>query len=372
MMLLHLAAGKAKATLVSLPRDSYVWIPPHVDKLTGEQVPARKDKLNTAYQGGPATLVQTIETATGVRIDHYVEINFAGFERMVNAVGGVEVCTTRALVDSYSGLDLPAGKHKLDGEVGLKYVRARHITADSDFGRIRRQQGFIGAIVRQATSSKVLLNPIKLNRLVNAVTKSVTVDEDLSQGDMLNLARQLRNFSPGHMTFATVPVADPDYRPGKVGSTVLWDAPAARAMFARINADQPINGTKASTSAPRVSVAPEDVSVQVLNGAGVPGAAVRAGDDLARVGFRVLDVGGAAATSGEATVIRYAPAQEAAAKTLKAAIPGSKLVRTPRLGDTVKVLVGSGWSGAREVRVVGATKPKPAIETATAAQVSCT
>nr|WP_269204651.1 LCP family protein [Motilibacter deserti] len=383
MMLLHVSEDQEKATLVSFPRDSYVTIPAHT--YNGKQVPAQKNKINTAYAaGGPGLTIATIAQATGIHIDHYIEIDFLGFEKMVNAVGGVEICTPRALKDDKSGLDIPSGTSELDGEMGLKYVRARYL--DSDFGRIERQQKFLGAIVRKATSAGTLTNPVKLTKLVNALLSSVTVDEGLGRSDMLGLARKLGGLSPSALTFATIPIADDNFNPpGPLAATVVWDEEQADALFTKIRDDLPLTSptpaASASAMAPAgVKVPPSQVRLQVLNGAGVTGLAGRAATDLRGVGFAVTGTGNADSSGATETVIRYDSRYTESIKTVQAALPGARAEAVDGLGATLQVVVGSGYTKAVKPVVAVAAAPKPAAsptpavaaKTSTAADASCT
>ena len=227
MLLVHVSSRHDTVTAVSLPRDSYVTIPAHVGT-DGSNVPERRNKLNAAYAvGGPSLAVATVERSTGVRIDHYVEVDFLGFEELVNAVGGVDVCTSEPLRDFKAGLRLPAGTTRVDGETGLAYVRARNLDARADLGRIERQQRFLGAMVSRVTSKDVLLDPRALVRFLDAALGSVRVDHDLTRTEMVALATQIRHVSSKDVRFHTVPVTDPSYRPGQIGAVALWDEQAA-------------------------------------------------------------------------------------------------------------------------------------------------
>ena len=359
MILVHVSKKRDKAVLVSLPRDSYVELPEHTGP-DGRTVPASMNKLNASYSlGGPQLTVATIEQATGVPIDHYIEINFAGFVSMVDALGGVEVCSPRAVSDEKSGLELPAGTTRVDGVQGLAYVRARYFDNRGDLGRIERQQKFLGAMVNQATSAGVLLNPVKLTRFLNAGLDSVQTDPGLERGDIVDLATKLRGLSADKVSFVTVPVADADYRPGVIGSTVLWDEEPAQALFRAIRDDRaveepekPASPSARAAATPTVEVAPAQVRVKVLNGAGVPGLGTRAAKELREADFAVSGSAANADTSGASqTVIRYDPRWSRSVKTLQAALPSATLEEVPGLGGTFRVVVGSAWSGVRKVEV---------------------
>jgi LCP family protein required for cell wall assembly len=369
MILVHISKNQSKATLISLPRDSYVDVPGHGFM-----------KMNAAYNlGGPRLTVQTVEQATKVRIDHYVEINFAGFTGMVDALGGVNICTPRAIHDPKSHLTLSAGSHDLDGITALKYVRSRDFDGRGDLGRMQRQQGFIGAMMREAISSGVLLNPIKLTKFVNATIDSVRTDPGLSHGDILTLAKSLRHLDPSHVTFATVPISNPDYRPGSgLGSTVQWDQTAAAQLFTAIRDDKPVGtapGTAGGVAKVVATVPPNQVRVRVLNGSGTQGLGSKAATDLGKAGFAVVGSARNSSTTGATqTVIRYDPRWSRSVKTLQAALPGARLQPVAGLGGTFQVVVGSSYSGVTPVTVSSTpttTATTAPLQTRTAADASC-
>jgi LCP family protein required for cell wall assembly len=220
IILLHRASKGGAATMVSLPRDSYVPIPGH-----------GRNKLNAAFAfGGAPLLVRTVETVTGIRIDHYTEIGFGGFVGVVDAIGGVQLCPPKAIKDKKSGLNVQAGCQEMDGPTSLAYVRARYFDPKGDLGRVQRQQQFLSAIFARSSSVGVLLNPFRLVGLGNAATKALTVDQDDGVVDLLRFGLAMRAVSGDKGTKTTVPVADPNFRT-PAGSAVRWDRPAARRLF---------------------------------------------------------------------------------------------------------------------------------------------
>ncbi|MBW8484659.1 LCP family protein [Actinomadura parmotrematis] len=390
MMLLHVSRDHDRVSVVNLPRDSYVTIPSHKSNgsegAKGSFVPSRPGKLTWAYQfGGPDLTVETIKQATNVSIDHYVEVNFYGFVNMVDALGGVQICTEQAIDDPKSGLRLPAGKSKVDGLKALAYARARYTLGDgTDLGRIDRQQAFMAALMKQALSSNTFGDPVKSTRFMNAVLKALRVDKDLA-GNLPKLADQMKHLSTDSVTFAKVPLSNPGYNvvmwnASAPQSTVQWDRGAAADLFSRFRHDEPLSGEKeasatpsASASADAPTVAPAEIQVRVLNAVGTRGLAGRAGDDLAGVGFRVTVVPGVARRGLATTLIQYGPGRADSAKTLAAAIPGARLKKVAALGDHVQVLVGKDWDGATKVKVAGAPSAaaSPAVQTGTATQKLC-
>ncbi len=250
MLLVHISKKRDKAATISVPRDSYAKIPEH-ENSQGKLIPATYSKINSAFNwGGAPLLIQTFEEMSGLRIDHYVEINFVGFVRMVDALGGVEICTKKDIDDPKSHLVLPAGRHVLDGVDSLKYVRTRQFDGLGDLGRMKRQQEFAGAMLRKATSAGVLLNPVKMVDFISSALDSVVTDEGLNQGDLLTLGKQLRNLSASNVRTLTIPLKYYNYSKNGVSAAVLWDPVLAPELFERIkNDDALIDKVKADPSA---------------------------------------------------------------------------------------------------------------------------
>ncbi len=220
IILLHVPGGGARPTMVSMPRDS--WVP----------IPGRgRNKLNAAYAfGGAPLLVQTVETVTGIQLDHYTEIGFGGFVGMVDAVGGVELCPKRDIKDRRSGLNVQKGCQEMDGPTSLAYVRARYSDPKGDLGRVERQQEFLGAVFEKAAGPSTFLNPFRVVGLGNAGTSALTVDERDGPFDLVRFAFAMRAVAGGEARKVTVPVADPNYQTS-AGSTVRWDREEALALF---------------------------------------------------------------------------------------------------------------------------------------------
>jgi len=238
MLLIHISKKRDKAAIISIPRDSYALIPEH-NNSQGKLIPAAYSKINSAYNwGGAPLLIKTLENMSDLRIDHYVELNFVGFVRMVDALGGVEICTKKDIDDPKSHLTLPAGTHVLDGVDSLKFVRTRVFDGLGDLGRMKRQQEFAGAMLRKATSAGVLLNPVKMVDFINSALDSVVTDEGLSQGDLLTLGKQLRNLSASNVRTLTIPLQYYNYNKNGVSAAVLWDPVLAPELFERIKNDE--------------------------------------------------------------------------------------------------------------------------------------
>lgn len=348
MMLLHIAGDRKSATVVSLPRDSYVTIPAYTDD-AGQKHPAHKDKLNAAFSlGGAPLLIKTVTQETGVPIDHYIEVGFGGVVNMVDALGGVDVCVPNAVDDRRSGLRLPAGRTHVDGLMGLAYVRARYIDPTADIGRMERQQRFLGSMFQEATRARVLLNPVKLNAFLDAALSSVRMDEGMSRDALLELAGEMQSLSPKDIRFLTVPLANVNLST-PVGSAVQWDQQKAQLVFDAIKHDQPLVKQK---KGPAVEVAPADINVQVLNGSAVEGLASEASADLERAGYTIAaPAGNDKRDDVTTTVIRYDPAWNTSVKTLQAAFPDASVEEVPGLGGTFQVVVGTAYAKPLPVRV---------------------
>jgi LCP family protein required for cell wall assembly len=336
MILLHVPADGRRATLVSFPRDLWVDIPG-----------LGKRKLNAAYPNGSKggtskearaagarLLIQTISGFSGLRIDHYVEVDLLGFYTITKAIGGVEVNLCRPAKDHYSGIDLPAGRQVIQGTQALAFVRQRHGLPGGDLDRIHRQQYFLGAVVRKMTTAGVLLNPVKLNRVLDAVTSSLHADPGF---DPLKLAQQMRELAAGNVDFVTVP----NKGSATVGglSVVLPDEDKMSSFFATLGD----GGGKPAGQ--KSGVSRGDVHVQVLNASGRSGLAARTSQELQDAGFSVGSPGNASAQGS--TTIRYASDQAAAARTLAAVVPGATLSEDDSVGDTVQLVLGSDFDGLK-------------------------
>lgn len=352
IMIVHISADRDRAVVVSLPRDSYAVTPPHTDRVSGEQHEGHPLKLNAAYaEGGPQLTVRTVEKMTRVKIDHYLEVDFTSFMKTVDVVGGVEICTERPLKDANTGLDLPAGRHTLEGGQALQYVRARHVDGTSDLSRMKRQQHFMAALVDRVTSSGILLNPMRFRDATRAVLGSVRADEGFGTGELLDLGRAMRNFSPSSSEFTTVPIADMRHAVKGVGSTLKWDAEKSERIFDALRRDEPLSAHHTPDAVLRVPVDPRQIRVQVENGTRTAGLGRRVDAALAATGFDTTRAPVNAADQGvRRTVVAYDPRWDRSAKSLAAALPGSELRAVKGQGATLKVIAGADFEKVRKVR----------------------
>nr|WP_240003426.1 LCP family protein [Streptomyces cinnamoneus] len=388
MMLMHLSADRERATVISLPRDTYTEIPEHADE-TGGVRPAHPQKLNAAYaEGGPGLTVRAVEQLTGVHVDHYMEIDFTSFMKTVDVVGGVQVCTVRPLKDDYTGLDLPAGTSTLDGGQALQYVRSRHLDGAADLGRMQRQQRFLASLIHKVSDGRLLLNPVKFQEVTSAVLDSVRADRGFGADQLLELGRAMRKLRPASAEFTSVPVAVANYPVAQIGSTVRWDEAAAGKLFQALREDRPVNAvpraphrtqdakppSRRDGPAPTaVEVAPERIRVQVLNGSGVDGLGRTTDEALRATGFATTGLpAGAPPPADGHTVIGYDPRWDRSAHSLAAALPGAELRPVPGQGPLMKVVLGTDDPRVRPVR---AQDPPPqhggGVPVVTGDQVIC-
>jgi LCP family protein required for cell wall assembly len=326
-ILLHISPNRDRAVAVSFPRDSMVQVPGCV-KRNGQKVAPYFGMLNSAfaYAGAPCTW-KTIESTTDIHIDHYVKIDFAGFKRVVDALGGVEICVPHAVNDPRANLNLRAGRQVVKGNAALGYVRTRYGLGDgSDLERIQRQQKFMASVVNKATSGSMLTDPARIYKFLDAVTKSIATDDKLSVSAMRKLATSLRGMSAGTVKFVTVPTQVYPRDPNRV----QWDMAQARPLFDAIRRDDALPAPKPAPpqeAPPR----PEDIKVRVVN---APKSVVK---DLKGRHYRVTAARGPAQPE---TKILYGAGAEREADALGTVVPGIRILPDPAVpAGTVSLVV---------------------------------
>lgn len=244
MMLVHVSAARDRVSVIGLPRDSFATIPAYKPKPSAKQRPAHPAKLNGAYAEGGAPLVErTVEAATGVSVEHYLQLDFRRFIDAVDQVGGVEVCTARRLKDSKTKLNLAPGRHLLKGGQSLQYVRSRKVDLSADLGRIQRQQRFLVAALEQLTARKVLTDPVAMARVARTLLGPAKVQQGFGKDGtkaLVALASALSTVPATRTEFATVPIAGFNPPKAGIGSTLRWDAAKAKAMFTKVREDRPL------------------------------------------------------------------------------------------------------------------------------------
>lgn len=232
-----LAKCSSGNTMISLPRDSDVEIPSFVGSQSGKKFPAqgRRVKLNAAYaEDGPELLVRTVEHNTGLRIDHYAEIGFAGFANIVDALGGVELDIEEGFKDEKSGADFKAGKQTLNGEQSLAFVRTRYAFAESDLQRTKNQQKFLSALASQAATPSTVLNPFELYPLLGAGLDTLIVDKDMGLYDMGQMFFAMKGVNGGDGVSMNMPIS------GQRGGNLVWDKAKVQQLVKEIQNDEKV------------------------------------------------------------------------------------------------------------------------------------
>ncbi|MEU8897897.1 LCP family protein [Nocardia sp. NPDC048505] len=362
VMLVHIPKNRKRVVAVSFPRDLDVTRPQcngwDNDKgdYTKETFPsAIGDKLNAVYAlAGPKCLVNVIRKMTGLNIGHFIGIDFAGFQAMVDTIGGVEVCATKPIQDGVLGTVLEkSGKQVVNGETALNYVRARHVYGEerSDYDRISRQQRFMASLLRGALSSRVLFNPEKFNGFVNAFKEHTFVD-GVQPNDLLTLGRSLQKMEAGAVTFLTIPTAGTT----SYGNEIPRETDI-KAIFSAIRDDRPLPGEKtaepatSSSAAPPpappayTAVDPDTVSLLVSNGSDIQGRALQVANKLGNQGFNIYNTTNYSGGVSQTTKVRFAPGHEAEAATVATAIPGASLESDSELGSVIEVVLGKDFTG---------------------------
>ncbi|MFF5899539.1 LCP family protein [Streptomyces argenteolus] len=236
MMILH--DGSNGPTLISLPRDSNVEIPSFKGSESGKmfQGTGRQVKLNAAYaEDGPELLVRTVEFNTGLRIDHYVEIGFGGFAKIVDAIGGVELDIPKAFKDKKSGADFQAGKQTLNGEQSLAFVRTRYAFAGSDLDRTKNQQKFLAALASQTATPSTILNPFKLYPTMGAGLDTLIVDKDMSLWSLGNMFFAMKGVTGGEGTSMNIPLSGQS-----VNGNLVWDKDKVKQLVEQLKNDEKV------------------------------------------------------------------------------------------------------------------------------------
>lgn len=394
MMIAHLSADRQHVTILSLPRDTVIPAPQcknwdfRTGKLSTEDYPVEvgvPSHLNSSFSmGGPTCVVKAVQAMTGIRIDKYIGIDFAGFKAMVDAVGGIDITTCGPIKDGELGVITDhGGPQVFKGEAALSLVRARSVAGESgaDLARIKRQQAVLSALLRQVSSAGTLANPVKLDNFLQAFVHN-TFNDGVTLENLLDIAGSLGDLNPDTVTFYTLPT----YPSERVQYALEIDQPKAQAIFQSIINDVPLPGQKVgaaatttakpttkssptTTAAPdlTLTVAPADVPLKIYNVAGESGVAGKTQQALNEIGFKVTedDLIRPDDDIRKAVTVEYAPAQRAAALTVAAAVPGATLVVNASLGDEVRLMVGSDFDGTVKAVKVGQKAPASLTAVAT-------
>ncbi|MFB9505286.1 LCP family protein [Streptomyces aurantiacus] len=349
LMVLHIPADRKWATVVSFPRDSWVRISECAKGDSATSAPAHHAKINEAFAiggtggkvaGAAACTIKTVEANTGLRIDHFMSVDFQGFKGMVNALGGIEVCPEQAIRDEKAHLNLEAGCQTVKDEKALGYVRARYSVGDgSDLGRIGRQQEFMEALAGKAQSK--LTSPNALYGFLQSATKSLTTDEDLAGiKPLYGLASEVKGIPSKKLTFLTVPNYPREADVATDKANVVWQYPQAEDLFTSLAKDKEVDKKELEADAKDLVYA-SSVRVQVLNGTGVPGRAAAVATKLSAAGFTVVSTGNAPETTRNTTAT-YPQEMDEPAKVLASRLPEARATQeADAVAGFVTLVVGT-------------------------------
>jgi LCP family protein required for cell wall assembly len=427
VMLVNIPASRKRVVAVSFPRDLAIkptqcdaWdaqtgkYGPVYDEQTHSNGPSQvytETKLNSAYSfGGPRCLVKVIQKLSGLSINRFIAIDFAGFAKMVDALGGVKVCSTTPLQDYELGTVLSqAGWQTIDGRTALNYVRARQVTTETngDYGRIKRQQLFLSSLLRSLISSEVFFSLKKLNDVVNTFISDSSVD-NVQTKDLVDLGQSVQGLTAGRVTFLTVPTGETDSE----GNEPLRNDDN-RALFDAIINDDPLPGennlnetttpttasntplasnSPPSSTAPRggdelvdaVTTEPQNITVRVSNSTGQDGLGATAANEMEQHGFKVQTPDDYP-HSLQSTTVFFSPGNEQAAATVASALSNPQIERVSGMGDVVQVVLGSDFytvgpprpsGSSMQVHVTRSTSSRPTplpqdLSVTNAADVTC-
>lgn len=349
-MVVHVSADRSNATVMSIPRDTMTRVPACKDSETGKSTAGYYGQINSALQYGPACQVATVHQLTGIPISHFVKLDFSGVVKMSDAVGGVSVCVSDDVYDTYSHLKLSGGSHTLKGEAALQFVRSRHGFGDgSDLGRTVSQHIFLSAMIRKFKSAGTLTDPGAVYHLADAATKALTVDEGLgSVKKLIGLASDLDKVPTKRMTFTTMQTApDPADR-----NRVVVGA-GAKSLFATIADDKSLttgSGKKSAAAAATAkptdttpAVPASEVGVTVENGTGITGRASVVAAALTEKGFSPRTTTANAPASATTTTLTYGTGQKGEAQTAAKALGLSASHLKQGTGPGLVLVVGSDW-----------------------------
>ncbi|MGD9619579.1 MAG: LCP family protein [Mycolicibacterium sp.] len=376
VMLVNIPANRKRVVAVSFPRDLEItpmmckaWNPetleygPIYDEETGSYGPDQvytEYKLNSAFAvGGPKCLVKVIQKLSGLHVNRFMAVDFAGFSKMVDALGGVEVCSTLPMEDYELGTVLPvAGRQVVDGHTALNYVRARSVTTEvnGDYGRIKRQQLFLSSLLRSLISKETFFSLSKLNNVVNMFIGDSYVD-NVDTKDLVNLGQSVQGVSAGRITFVTVPTVG---YADEYGNEVPR-ADDMRALFAAIINDDPlpeernpddtpVPDTPESTAAlgevvDVIATDPQSVTVQVSNSTAESGLGALVANALQGYGFDVTTPDDYPDELAQTTVF-YSAGYEEEAATVASSFANPTIQRISGMGDEVRVVLGTDFSSA--------------------------
>jgi LCP family protein required for cell wall assembly len=373
IMVIHLSPGRHEVTVVSIPRDTMV---PQYQCDSGPGYPGQQANpasyvmINSLLAaGGPVCLWKTVEQQTGIYINHFIGIGMLGFVKVVNDVGGVDVCVPYSVNDPVSGLNLTAGMHHINGVQALAFWRTREdIGTGSDLERIQRDQFMSAQVVKGVLNSGLLSDPFRLLSVIGDAAASMTTDNGMTVSDLFGIGQSLRHLSSKNVQFVTAPNQP---WPGDPNARVQFAQPQAGEVFSAIARDVTVpkvsRPSAPASGAQLLTTSPSKVKVEVLNGSGVQGIASRAAADLTSRGFAVTGTGNAASFAYTESVIEYSSAADMAqVNTLKQVLTNVTDLHVPSLAPgTVALILGSDFTG-----LASAAQASPAPTTQASASPS--
>ena len=353
IMLVHISPGRHRVTVMSIPRDTMVpmYQCDSGPGYSGQQAdPSAAIQINSLVQvGGPTCLWKTVEQQTGIRIDHFIGIGMLGFVKVMNDLGGVNVCVPFNVNDPVSGLDLRSGEQHITGIQALAYWRTREgLGTGSDLERIQRDQFFSAQVVKGVLASDLLSNPIKLLSVITDAAAAMTTDSGMTVSDLMQIAESFHNLPSKNVQFITVPNQPWTGNPNRV----QFEQPQAGQVFSAIAHDMTVPKTSparvpASGGAQVLTTSPSKVKVEVLNGSGISSVASQAAAGLTSRGFDVTGTGDASSFAYTKSVIEYASSADlAAVNTLEKELSNvTDLHVTSLTPGTVDLILGSDFAG---------------------------
>jgi LCP family protein required for cell wall assembly len=349
VMVLHVAPGAHRAVVLSFPRDSVVPVyscTPEAGSPGQTEDLGQVEQINATFaDGGPGCLMKTIIEQTHIHINDFVELTFIGFEKVINDLGGVNVCLPAAVDDQASGLKLSAGRHHIYGGQALAFWRTReNLGEGSDLQRIQRDQFLMASLLQGIEKSGLLTSTSKLTSVIGDVASHMTTDKDLDQSRMLTIAQSTKGLSSKSVQFIEVPTQTYPQNTNWVQFT-----PQAPQLFAAIAHDTKLPKTKKKPTATLTAVKPAQVSVEVLNGSGINLQAAAGANDLSERGFNVTGTGPADNINYTASVVEYATAKDKpAAELVKKQVSEVEILRNPSLTPgTVELILGSSFTALK-------------------------
>jgi LCP family protein required for cell wall assembly len=354
LVLAHIDPEANRVTMVQFPRDLYVPV-----------ASGGKGKINSALLAGRETLVETVENLTGLQINHYAEVNIAGFRDLVDAVDGVDVCIPEPIpFDEQTGLEVTEdeiGMVHFNGDDALRFVRSRKVFAEGDFARIQNQQKFLAAAISKVTSPRTFLSLGKLRAIKDVGGRNLRIDDKTTLLELYRLLQRFRAFDPENYEAYTAP--DLGFAENEAGSVVLPDGDTMAAMFDAIGA----NRSPSEMSNVPKGIDPSDIRVGVYNGVdhdkvvAHPAAEdLRDATELGGARISVVEELNARREGLERTVVRYERGDRRMGEFVAAALPGAKVMEgdTP-LGIDVQVVVGKEFETTRVLRIDAIDLPVP-------------